>query len=204
MRRHLAVFIRLRRYCAVYDPRDRVTVLFRIERRLVGRFTGDRRRSGIPTSESVSKLSGVLLRRVCVRRNNAVRHRGRVDERIIVVQPGDRIASKRAVERCSIGRFAGDRNGNGIPSRKRVRVLGVGCLFRRRAGVCGHRAVFNVTALKFGSVVVHESDRVLVDRAAERCRISYVAGNVCDFGSPSGERVRVLRCRGLHRSSSVV
>ena len=139
-------------------------------------------------------------------RDGAVSDSSGVDDRIVVVQPRDRVL----VDGGGIGRFIRCRAGNsyrfGIPSVERIGILRGRRLCRIGMGRDG--AVSDSSGIDDGIVVVQPCDGVLVDGGVEQRGVGRVAGDGCDRGRPSGKGVGVLcvsfLCRvGVSRSCTV-
>ena len=75
------------------NPRDRVAALRRIERRRVSRRAGDGHNSRRPASERVGIFSSLSLRRRGVCRGGAVCYRRCANERVVVIEPRNRVGT---------------------------------------------------------------------------------------------------------------
>ena len=207
MSRDRAIFDRCRvdGRAIVILPRDRVAVLRRGECRLVGCVTRHRHGSGVPGRERVGVFRRRRLRRVRMRRNRAIFHRRRVDGRAIVILPRDRVAVLRRGECRLVGCVTRHRHGSGVPGRERVGVFRRRRL--RRVRVRRNRAIFHRRRVDGRTIVILPRDRVAVHRRGEDRVVGRVAGGrgegidhrPAGGGAPAGERVGVLRRRGLRR-----
>ena len=165
----------LQRVVVAVQPCDGVLVDGGGVSRFIRRRAGNSYRFGIPSVERIGILRGRRLCRIGVSRDGAVSDSSGVDDRIVVVQPRDRVL----VDGGGIGRFIRCRAGNsyrfGIPSVERIGILRGRRLCR--IGMGRNSAVSDISGVDDGIVVVQPCNGVLVDGGGVSRFIRCRAGN---------------------------
>ena len=203
MRRHDAVFHGggIDQGIVVVQPGDRVAVLRACEVCFIGRVTGHGNDLRRPASEGVSVFRSRGLAGGRMRRHDAVFHGGGIDQGIVVVQPGDRVAVLRACEVCFIGRVTGYGSDFRRPACEGVGVLRVRGFFRRavlRSIIAWRCTIGKRFVIDFG-FTVHPGNGVTSQVFAELRHIGRVTGYGNDLRRPACEGVGVLRGGGFRR-----
>ena len=193
-------------YCGGVDevafviiPGDGVGSSYLPELRSVGGFAADSGDLGRPAIERVAELirRGLLGCSAIIGRQYAKLHQAALEHGAVIIHECDRVRAQVLCVLRGVRRFAVDRLYPRIPTREGERVLRGGFLGGRLTGVSRHLAISDRSALEYSTVIIHEGNRVLVHRFGEGSRIGHIAGDSAYSRSPAGERVGVLRGRGL-------
>ena len=130
-------------------------------------------------------------------RRLTVLYRVGADQRTVVLQPGDSVASERSVVCCRICRLAGDGDDLRSPSGEGVCILRVGGLFR--IGVRRCLTVLYRGGVYLRTVVLQPGDRVASELRSVRGRVCRLTGDGDDLRCPARECVCVFCVSGLFR-----
>ena len=209
MRRNYAILYRgsVDDAVIVVQPGDRIAVLFSREGGFVGGFSSYRNNFRSPAGKGVGVLCRSRLRRIRVRGNSTVLYRGRVNDAVVIVQPGDRVAVLLRRERSLVSGFSGYGNDFRRPACEGVSILCrccLGCIRMRR-----NHTVLDRGGVDDAAVFVLPGDRVAVLFCSKGCFVSSFSSYRNDFRSPAGKGVGVLcRCRlrriGMRRNYAIL
>ena len=146
----------------------------------------------IPSVERVGIFSSILLHRI--RRSNrclSVFIVLAADNRIILIQECNQILTQSRSICCSISSSLRYNRNSRRPSRKRIIILRsrfLGWICRRNR----HYAIFYFLTLQFCTILVAESNKVLVHNAIKLCRINCIARSRYNYRIPTLECIGVL------------
>ena len=167
-------------------------------RRVCGRAS-DSYDGGRPTREGVSVLGIVGLGRRGMGRRYAIFNRRGVNERVVIIEPGNRVGALSGVECRRIGCRASDGYDCLIPSREGVGVFRRRRLGRRRAAVSGNRAVLDIAGGENGAALIQPRNRVAALGGVEGRRIGCRACYGRNRRTPTSKGICVFSCRRLRR-----
>ena len=202
--RHITVFIALLcKLCSVpVNPCNGVTVLSSGEGSGVCCITCRSHYSRRPSCKGVGVLCCSRFGRVSVRRYNAIFYRCLIDERTILVLPGNRITILGSGEGSGVCCITGYGYNSRSPTCK-----GVGVLSRSRFGwvsIVRHVAVC-VGLLSYNCSVVHlPRNRVGLACRTELCLVGHIARHSCYCRTPTYEGEGVLSRSGSSRLGTFV
>ena len=127
-----------------------------------------------------------------MRRNNTVLDHGGVDDAVVFVQPGDRIAALRCRECRFISCLAVYRNNFRSPACKGVGVFG--CCTFLRYGMRRNLSVFDHGGINETVVIIQPGDRVAAFRRRKGGFVCCITGYCYKCRCPANKGVSILRC----------